>query len=190
MKRITTALIAALCGIAITGCTPAIAEQPSDSPRNYEFRDISDYFEPRDPEGATRIVDEQAQKAQQSQQEAAEQAAAPEAEYEPAWEDYGAYTRSYNSYGNSFMSDGVAYIGETEFSWYSQNDLPGGGLTELNANGRHVNDDGLVVDGDGYIAVASPWGKDEIGTVVDTPFGQGKVYDVNEGDAYDLYTDF
>lgn len=96
-----------------------------------------------------------------------------------------------SGYSNDFQSDGVAYIWDQEFTWYSQNVAPGGGLNELNANGRHVDEStGFVVDGDGYIAVASPWGRDKVGTVVETPYGQGKVYDSNEGDSYDLYTDF
>lgn len=94
-------------------------------------------------------------------------------------------------YNNSFQSDGVAHIGDTEFNWYSQNVMPGGGLEELNNNGRHVDEEsGFVVDGDGFIAVASPWGVDEVGTEIETPFGPGKVYDENQGDTYDLYTDF
>lgn len=94
-------------------------------------------------------------------------------------------------YDNPFQSAGVANIGDQEFNWYSQNVMPGDGLTTLNENGRHVDEaTGFVMDGDGYIAVASPWGRDPVGTVVETPYGQGKVYDSNEGNAYDLYTDF
>ena len=59
---------------------------------------------------------------------------------------------------------------------------------ELNANGRTVDSDGYVVDGDGFIAIASPYGADEIGTVVETPFGLGRVYDVCEDGSYDVYT--
>ena len=78
--------------------------------------------------------------------------------------------------------DGVTY------TYYSENVLPGGGLTELNGNGRH-SEDGFVKDGDGYIAVASS--EYEIGTVVDTPFGEGKVYDTGcaEG-VVDIYVSF
>lgn len=78
--------------------------------------------------------------------------------------------------------DGVTY------TYYSENVLPGGGLTELNENGRH-SEDGFVKDGDGYIAVASS--DYEMGTVVDTPFGEGKVYDTGcaEG-VVDIYVSF
>lgn len=106
--------------------------------------------------------------------------------------EYLNYGYSYgNDYGNPFKGQGVAYLGDTEFNWYSQNVMPGGGLTELNENGRHVDEaTGFIMDGDGYIAVASPYGVDPIGTVVETPYGQGKVYDSNNGPAYDMYTDF
>ncbi len=83
---------------------------------------------------------------------------------------------------------GVVSDGENEWTWYSSRVLPGNGLTELNANGRTVNEGGYVVDGEGYIAVASPYGQDPIGTVVETPYGPGKIYDSNEGGSYDLYT--
>lgn len=83
---------------------------------------------------------------------------------------------------------GVIY-GEdgTRYTWYSQNVLPGGGLTELNSNGRTVDGNGYVVDADGYIAVAS--GEHEKGTVLETPFGEAKVYDYCETPGtVDVYT--
>jgi len=83
---------------------------------------------------------------------------------------------SSTEYNNDFQSTGVVYGDDgTMYTWYSQNVLPGGGLTELNENGRTVDDRGFVVDGDGYIAVSSS--DYEQGTVIDTPFGQAKVYD-------------
>lgn len=75
---------------------------------------------------------------------------------------------------DEFRFQGVVYEGATRYTWYSQSILPGGGLDELNTNGRHV-EGGYVVDGDGYIAVASS--DHEKGTVLDTPFGAAKVYD-------------
>ena len=87
-----------------------------------------------------------------------------------------------------FKFEGVIdYDGKT-FTYYSEKVLPGDGLEELNANGRTVDDSGYVRDGEGYIAVASPWGVDEIGTIVETPFGLARVYDVCEDDSYDVYT--
>ena len=109
-----------------------------------------------------------------------------EQEYE---QYYPEYIYNYNSYSdNDFKSQGVIYENDTRYTWYSQNVLPGGGLTELNENGRHV-EDGFVKDGDGYIAVASS--DYEIGTVVETPFGEGKVYDTGcASGTIDIYTDF
>lgn len=70
-------------------------------------------------------------------------------------------------------NQGRLYWGDYQYTWYSENVLPGYGLA---IEGRHTDADGFVCDGDGYICVAaSSLSK---GTVVDTPFGrQGKVYD-------------
>lgn len=193
MKRTKNAALAmaasALMAVALAGCAPAVAAQDG-ADETQGFRTVHDWAEPREPEGAVRVVQEMQERAQ-AEQEAAGAAIEAEAEYEAEYYEEAAYGGSGNSYGNSFYTDGVAYLGDTEFKWYSQNVKPGGGLDELNANGRHVDGStGFVVDGDGYIAVASPWGRDEIGTVVETPYGQGKVYDENRGDAYDIFTDF
>lgn len=95
-----------------------------------------------------------------------------------------------SQYDGDFQSAGVVY-GEdgTRYTWYSQNILPGGGLDELNANGRHVDESGYIRDGDGYIAVASS--DHDMGTVLDTPFGKAKVYDTGcSSGTVDVYTDF
>lgn len=119
--------------------------------------------------------------------------AAPE---EETYEDY-YYEETYYEYYYD-ADDGIdayefQYLGVIEedgvtYTYYSEQILPGGGLTELNDNGRH-SEDGFVKDGDGYIAVASS--EYEIGTVVDTPFGEGKVYDTGcaEG-VVDIYVSF
>lgn len=89
---------------------------------------------------------------------------------------------------SEFQFLGVVEDGGVRYTWYSQNVLPGGGLTELNDNGRHV-EGGYVVDGDGYIAVASS--DYEKGTVIETPFGTAKVYDTGcESGVVDVYTNF
>ncbi|MGF7003655.1 peptidoglycan hydrolase CwlO-like protein [Lachnospiraceae bacterium PFB1-21] len=73
---------------------------------------------------------------------------------------------------DQFLSMGVVNWGGYRFTYYSQSVLPGPGL---NIPGRHVNADGYVSDGDGYIVLAALGAK---GAVYDTPFGyQGKVYD-------------
>ena len=86
-----------------------------------------------------------------------------------------------------FMFQGVIEYGDNIWTWYSENVLPGDGLTALNENGRTVDGNGYVVDGDGYIALASPDWDEPIGTVVETPFGVGKVYDYCGTEAYDVY---
>lgn len=82
-----------------------------------------------------------------------------------------------------FMSSGVVNWGGYRFTYYSQQVLPGQGLQ---ISGRHVNDDGYVSDGDGYIVLAGSAPK---GTVFNTPFGyQGKIYDRGTfGNHLDVY---
>lgn len=71
-----------------------------------------------------------------------------------------------------FLKRGVVYFNQYKFTYYSQSKLPG---HNLKIPGRHVNKDGYVSDGDGYIVLAN---NAPIGTIFDTPFGyQGKVYD-------------
>ena len=124
-----------------------------------------------------------------------------EAWYEPEWYPEPDYSEPavYEEYSEpepwsgdapDLRSAGVVDDGERTWTWYSSNTLPGNGLTDLNNNGRTVDDRGFVTDGDGYIAVASPWGQDPIGTVIETPYGPGKIYDSNEGGSYDLYTNW
>ena len=126
---------------------------------------------------------------EQYEQEQAEQQAWEEqqaAYYEPTYYDY---APSYSGYNNDFQQLGTINDGKHEYSWYSQRVLPGGGLDALNNNGRHVSSDGFICDGDGYIAVASC--DYEQGTVIDTPFGEAKVYDYcPTSGTVDVYTDF
>ena len=84
---------------------------------------------------------------------------------------------------SQFMFDGVVYSGGYKFTYYSQSVLPGGGLS---IPGRHVNADGFVSDGDGYIVLA---GSAPLGTVYDTPFGyKGKIYGCGtDGNHLDVY---
>ena len=83
----------------------------------------------------------------------------------------------------TFMFSGVINWRGLKFTYYSQSVLPGGGLQ---IPGRHVNKDGYVSDGDGYIVLAGSAPK---GTVYDTPFGyQGKIYDRGTvGNHLDVY---
>ena len=90
----------------------------------------------------------------------------------------------------ALRSAGVMYDDDgTRYTWYGQNTLPGGGLDALNSNGRHVGEGGVVMDGDGFMAVASS--DHPIGTVLETPFGQAKVYDTGcASGTIDVYTDW
>lgn len=70
-----------------------------------------------------------------------------------------------------FRKDGIVYANGYRYTYYSERVLPGKGLK---IPGRHSDGD-FVRDGDGYICVASS--DLAKGTVVETPFGKGKVYD-------------
>lgn len=70
-----------------------------------------------------------------------------------------------------FRRAGVIYYNDYIFKYYSEKVLPGEGLK---IPGRH-SDGNFVRDENGYICVASS--DLPKGTVVDTPFGKGKVYD-------------
>lgn len=97
---------------------------------------------------------------------------------------YAASSNSYDPYG--FKSAGVIYENGITYTWYSQNVLPGGGL---NIPGRHVGENNFIYDGNGNIAVASS--DYEYGTMVDTPFGTGVVYDSGASSGIiDIYTNF
>ncbi len=82
--------------------------------------------------------------------------------------------------GSDFAWMGVHYDSGSGYSYtyYSENVLPGGGLS---IPGRHVGDEGYVMDGNGNLCLAS----DDLpyGTVVSIPFGSGTgvVYDCGSG---------
>lgn len=98
----------------------------------------------------------------------------------------GSYSSGDGSYSGDyyqFMRDGVVNANGNKYTYYSESVLPGGGL---NIPGRH-NEGGFVKDGDGYICVANDKPN---GTVVDTPWGAGKVYDSGtSGNHYDIYVE-
>lgn len=80
-----------------------------------------------------------------------------------------------------FMVAGVINSGGYKYTYYSQSVLPGGGL---NIPGRHVSG-GFVRDGNGYIVLANDAPK---GTIIETPFGTGMVYDRGtSGSHIDVY---
>lgn len=123
-----------------------------------------------------RIAKEKAEKEAKAQAEAAEQA-------QQTYSGSSASNSGVKISLSQFMFDGVVYSGGFKFTYYSQSVLPGGGLS---IPGRHVNADGFVSDGDGYIVLA---GSAPLGTVYDTPFGyKGKIYDRGTyGNHLDVY---
>ena len=112
--------------------------------------------------------------------------------WEPGYSDSPVPIEVGGDYVSDFKAWGGGSDGTYTYTWYSQRVLPGDGLDALNGNGRHVEEDGFVHDGDGYIAVALD-GVDE-GSVISTPWGEAKVYDrVHEGEYtghVDVYTDY
>lgn len=99
------------------------------------------------------------------------------------------YTTSYvSNTGDDILtkSKGVNNYNGRRETWYSQRVLPGGGL---NIPGRHVREDGVIVDADGYVCVAaSDLAK---GTVVETSLGTAKVYDSGcAAGTTDIYVDW
>lgn len=173
----TAMMLALYLVFTLAGCV--IASQPKGSYISSVALTVTD-------KDMTERVIEQVSYAEESQDETADYSD-DYIYYEPVY----TYTETNSSgYDNDFKRDGVRY-GEdgTRYTWYSQNVLPGGGLTELNENGRHVNEQGYICDGDGYIAVASS--DHPQGTVLDTPFGEAKVYDTGcASGTVDVYTDF
>ena len=136
-----------------------------------------------------RLAQEAAKKAEEeriAKEKAAQEAAAAQAA-RAANEQPQSYSAASSSGAtislSQFMFDGVVYWGGYKFTYYSQSVLPGGGLS---IPGRHVNADGYVADGDGYIVLAGSAPK---GTVYDTPFGyKGKIYDRGTyGNHLDVY---
>ena len=85
--------------------------------------------------------------------------------------------------GDEFRFEGRVVDGDHEYTWYSEDVLPGEGL---DIPGRHVDDEGYVRDGDGNLCVAS--NGYSYGTVLDVPFGDGKavVYDCCEDEGDEL----
>lgn len=173
MKQTLIATLIASVAVAamVVGCTTqaqaiTVIETPS-------FRYVHDWSEPKNPEGAVRIMQEmEAKKAAQAEQEAAEAAIEAEAEYEGGYAEYGAYSGSPSvSYsGDGFKQQGVRYHdGRTE-TWYSSNSAYHYRTAEWT-----VDDEGYYRDSDGYYVVASD--DHAQGEVVNTSKGEAKVYD-------------
>ena len=143
-------------------------------------------------EEEAKKAEEEAKKKSEEEKKAAEEAAKQSEESSSQYESSSDESSSYSTVQTSterlynlsdFMFSGVVYWSGYKFTYYSQSVLPGGGLS---IPGRHVNADGYVSDGDGYIVLA---GSAPLGTVYDTPFGyKGKIYDRGtSGNHLDVY---
>lgn len=169
-----------------------------------DYRDIEKEAEAKKKaEEEKKAAEEATKKAEEESKKKAEEEAAKKAEEESkkkseekkAAEEAAKKSEESSSYSavqtsteklyglSDFMFRGVVYWNGYKFTYYSQSVLPGGGLS---IPGRHVNADGYVSDGDGYIVLA---GSAPIGTVYDTPFGyKGKIYDRGtSGNHLDVY---
>lgn len=127
---------------------------------------------------------------------AAEEAAAEATAAEEAHYDYTDYSYSYSYSGGysggstvTSLSDllngqGRAVDGNGTSYTYYNHDL---GYGALDIPGENFDSNGVSYDGDGYIVVASSdYGK---GTVLDTPYGEAKVYDTGcASGTVDIYT--
>lgn len=124
---------------------------------------------------------------QEAEEAAAEELAASQATYY-SYDSATDTTTYYDSAGNGVLtkSGGVNYYNGYRETWYSQQVLAGGGL---NIPGRTVRSDGVVVDGNGNVCVASS--DLPKGSTVQTSLGQGVVYDSGcASGTVDIYTNW
>lgn len=104
-----------------------------------------------------------------------------EAYYEPTYYEPTYYAPSY---ANDFASQGVVYEDGTRYTWYSSN-----AAYHYRTPEWSVDSEGFYRDSDGYYVVAST--DVPMGGTVDTPWGEGKVYDTGcDSGTVDLYTTF
>lgn len=88
------------------------------------------------------------------------------------------------SYSGDFQSQGVIYQNGIRYTYYSSNVLYHYRTPEWTAGS-----DGIYRDSDGNVVVAS--GEYPQGSIVSTPFGQGKVYDYcGTANTVDIYVKF
>jgi hypothetical protein len=97
------------------------------------------------------------------------------------------YTNAYCIYESPFTRQaGVVYYGGHKETYYSENVLPGPGLSIPD---RHHGDDGTIRDADGYICVATDYSFLPYGSIIVTSLGPGKVYDTGcAWGTVDIYT--
>lgn len=97
------------------------------------------------------------------------------------------YTSAYCIYESPLTRQaGVVYYGGHKETYYSENVLPGPGLTIPD---RHYGDDGTIRDANGYICVAADYSFLPYGSIIVTSLGPGKVYDTGcAWGTVDIYT--
>jgi hypothetical protein len=154
---------------------PAFADTAISEPS--EDKEVSEEAEPVSEE---EIISEEYQEEYYSEDENLEY-------MDTSWYvDNSVNTTTYEETGSvtDLQWQGVTSDGIYTYTWYSQNILPG---EALDIPGRTINEDGLVTDGDGNIAVASsdlPYG-----TELETPYGSAVVYDTGcASGVVDIYT--
>ena len=87
----------------------------------------------------------------------------------------------------NFKSAGVINANGYRYTWYSTNEGSAGYVPGI--PGRYTGADGIIRDENNYIVVASS--THSKGTIVPTPFGEGKVYDTGcLPGTIDIYTEF
>lgn len=97
------------------------------------------------------------------------------------------YTSAYCIYESPLTRQaGVVYYDGHKETYYSENVLPGPGLSIPD---RHHGDDGTIRDADGYICVATDYSFLPYGSIIVTSLGLGKVYDTGcAWGTVDIYT--
>lgn len=147
---------------ALMAAALALAIQAAPEPESYEVYYEPEYYEPDcyyEPEPEPAPAG------------AAEQEADPESE--PA------IAADIPADAPDLYEQGVVYGDDYTYTWYNHADAPDGFEGEL-------GDDGIWRDSEGYIAVA--YGMEGYGDVIETPWGEGKVYDHCPGGSVDVWT--
>lgn len=199
IKRTTVLLLALFCMEIITAgsfafATPGTATASSAS--TMSMMNVSDViYTPPAPASDEVITPSKATEPEATPVEEPEVTSTDDPEY--YYTDYTDYTYSsekgiYIPSGTIVSGADFAYNGlyyddnHLTYTYYPERNLPGGGL---DIPGRHLNDEGYIVDGDGNLCISS----DDFpkGTVLEVPFstGIGVVYDTGSGKGnLDLYT--
>ena len=185
MKRTITALTAMLiaCGVCV-GFTQADAQPVKETTFKVAPNDVTNWaaIERMDHEAAklhaAQAIDSWQRMIAAEQEEAEEEYYEPEEWYEPVY-----YEASYSGYSGGSTAttltdllngQGRAYDESgTSYTYYVNV------CGDLDIPGEHKDADGVSYDKDDYIVVAADgYG---YGDIVDTPYGQGRVYDHGAG---------